>query len=66
MCRICENFTQLNAAQFAYDMSAAQLFTAGSQEAADRDDELAAAIDAELHVCDAAGKPDEEILWAES
>jgi hypothetical protein len=64
MCRICETFTQLSAAQFAYDMSAAQLYTAGSEAAADRDDELATAIDAELHVCDAAGH--EEILWAES
>ena len=66
MCRVCDTFTQLRDALRAYDESAARLYAGGHEEAAWRDDQLAVAIDGELHVYDTTGRRDEEIVWVES
>lgn len=64
-CRVCDVFTQLHDAMLAYDASSARLFADGWHVAAWRDEDLACAIDGELHVYDWAGRRDEDILWIE-
>jgi hypothetical protein len=65
MCRLCLNFTQLHEALLAYDVAAARLSEAGWEGAAYRENDLAIAIDAELHVYDEMGWRDESLLWIE-
>jgi hypothetical protein len=65
MCRVCRNFAQLRQALRAYDVSSARLSEAGREEAAYRANDMAMAIDAELHVYDEMGWRDESLLWIE-